>query len=141
MLCNALTSIGVASAEQDILFRLVSAVLSLWNIDFQGEETVSEGEVAVIDESYTVDLAAQLLGVKRDALDYILLNRSLSVVSEKDINAANSSITEDRIQSGRAQYVIKRDVVQASYARDSMAKSLYEVSYSCYTRLFKWLFC
>lgn len=123
MLCNALTSIGVTSIEQDVIFRMVSAVLSLGNIDFHGEDTISEGEVAVIDESYTVDIAAQLLGVRKEALENILLNRSYSVVTEKDINSVSSSGN----QSNTTQYVIKRDVVQANYVRDSISKALYQV--------------
>lgn len=141
ILCKCLTSVGVSHSEQDIIFRLISAVLSLGNVDFQSQETASEGAVAAVDESYTVDLAAELLGVKRDALEFILLNRRLSVIAESDGNSAappegssgvRASIyvpqTENVSRRRHSQYNIRRDVVQANYARDSMAKTIYQVS-------------
>lgn len=122
-LCNALLSIGVSQAEQDIIFRIVSAVLSLGNIDFHGEDNISEGEVAVIDESYTIDLAASLLGVRRENLEFVLLHRNLNVVSE-GVEAAEPG---GRLKKRGSKYVIRRDVTMASYARDSIAKTMYQV--------------
>lgn len=111
-------------AEQDVIFRVVSAVLSLGNIDFHGEDTISDGEVAAIDESYTVDLAASLLGVRRENLEFVLLHRNLNVVSEK--NDVPPETPNSVSMKRGSKYVIKRDVVMASYARDSMAKTVYQ---------------
>ena len=120
-LCNCLLSVGVSAAEQDIIFRVISSILSLGNIDFHGVDSVAEGEVAAIDEPYTVSIAAELLGVKAASLENVLLSRQLTVASELELNPGTEA------KKGTDQYSIKRDVVQANYARDSMAKSIYQV--------------
>ena len=134
-LCKCLTSVGITHSEQDMVFRLISAVLSLGNVDFRSQDTASEGAVAVVDESYTVDLAAELLGVKREGLEFILLNRRLSVIADSgDVSADQTGpATQPNVRASvyvprrHSQYNIRRDVVQANYARDSMAKTIYQV--------------
>lgn len=146
ILCKCMTSVGVSHSEQDMIFRLISAVLSLGNVDFQSQDTASEGAVAAVDESYTVDLAAELLGVKRDGLEFILLNRRLSILADNDqAAAAPSDAPATNVRASiyapqpeavsrrrHSQYNIRRDVVQANYARDSMAKTIYQ-------RIFDWV--
>ena len=66
----------------------------------------SEEDITVVEESYTVTIAAELLGVSREALEHILLSKAA---------------TDD----GDLSVTVKRSTAQSAFIRDSIAANLY----------------
>ena len=113
-------------SEQDALFRVLAGVLCLGNIDFYGEEKNGE-EAAYVIEPFTVTKAAQMLGVSVESLESILLTKLLDMRSvEKEQHTPFA--TKRRLSNIRSP----RTVTQAEFARDAMAKSIYQ-------RVFDWV--
>jgi myosin I len=126
-----------SSAEQDMIFRLLSGILSLGNITFNEKEVclpfslslsivilahqVSSGAAVDISEPYIISKAAEMIGVDKDRLGSILTSRVL------DMSSGGSS------RRG-SSYRIPLDSIQAIYARDAVAKSIYKVG-SCSSSL------
>lgn len=109
-LTSGLISVGINMAQQDIIFRVLSAILSLGNVSFDPVEGPS-GETAEVEDPKVVGRVAELLGVRHQLLESVLTSRSLDMAS-----------TGGRTSS----YRIPLDVQQASYARDAVAKTIYD---------------
>ncbi|CAM9761549.1 unnamed protein product, partial [Ectocarpus fasciculatus] len=114
-LCSAFASLGIAQVEQDLVFRVLSAVLALGNIEFRGDDSSKE-DITVVEESYTVTIAAELLGVSREALEHILLTKTVTADEAGDV-AEESMVSHS---------TVRLTSIQATSARDSVAKSLYK---------------
>ena len=109
-LCTALSSVGITLPDQDSIFRVLSAVLALGNIEFRGDDS-SDEDITVVEESYTVTIAAELLGVEREALENILLTRTVTdSVSGEDVS----------------HHTVRLTSIQATSARDTIAKNIYK---------------
>jgi myosin heavy subunit len=118
-----------------MIFRLLSGILSLGNITFNEKEVclplslsivilahqVSSGAAVDISEPYIISKAAEMIGVDKDRLGSILTSRVL------DMSSGGSS------RRG-SSYRIPLDSIQAIYARDAVAKSIYKVG-SCSSSL------
>ncbi|KDO35603.1 hypothetical protein SPRG_00446 [Saprolegnia parasitica CBS 223.65] len=115
-LTDALLMVGIDHLQQTDLFKLVGGLLHLGNVDFDEEET-SEGLSAVLAETSLVSLshASELLGVPVDELSSAMLNKRIT-----------------RSKGGRKNsiYYLKKDARQASYSRDTIAKSIYELVFA-----------
>ncbi|CAK4278563.1 unnamed protein product [Aphanomyces euteiches] len=117
-LTDALVLVGIDSAMQLELFRLVAGLLHLGNVSFDEEET-DEGTTACIGPKAepSLETAASLLGMQKDILASAMLTKRIT-----------------RSQGGRRNsiYYLKKDVRQATYSRDTIAKTIYE-------QVFGWL--
>jgi myosin heavy subunit len=109
---KAFRDIGFPDEERDALFKVVSAVLNLGNIDF--EETSSGGaQVSAAKNGFKhLGNAASLLGLPVDRLKAILTQNVSNVSGSEMVRAFTVHVAEQ--------------------ARDSLAKGLYG-------RLFDWL--
>ncbi|KAI9914297.1 hypothetical protein PsorP6_008317 [Peronosclerospora sorghi] len=119
--CNlksALQFIGICDSAQHEIFRLVAGLLHLGNIKISQEDT-EEGETACIrqDDVESQDAlrhASNLLGVSTEQLtECILLKRIMTRGSRRN-----------------SIYFIKRDVRNAVYSRDTIAKTIYESTFT-----------
>ena len=109
VLTSGLLSVGIDIVQQDMLFRVLSAVLHLGNINFESVEK-STGECAEFSDERLTSRVAELLGVRRVSIEAILTTRSLDMVSA----------------GGRtSSYRIPLDVKQATFTRDAIAKTIY----------------
>lgn len=117
-LCKALEFVGIRDDAQDEIFRLVAGLLHLGNVKISEEET-SEGKTACIAEddresAQALAYAAELLGVTYQELsECILLKRIMTRGTRR------GSI-----------YYAKRDVRNAIYSRDTIAKTIYENAFT-----------
>ncbi|KDO28212.1 hypothetical protein SPRG_06261 [Saprolegnia parasitica CBS 223.65] len=127
-LVAALDYVGI---DADELFRVVAGLLHLGNVAFDEEDT-NEGTTATLRASNgngpdspevtsthasVLDIAAELLGLHADEL--------LNVMLSKKISRQNSSGGERMLRRQFSVYVVKKDVKQASYSRDTIAKMIY----------------
>ncbi|CAH0485570.1 unnamed protein product [Peronospora farinosa] len=119
--CNlkcALQFIGIRESAQHEIFRLVAGLLHVGNIKISQEDT-EEGETACIrqddvESQEAVRHASELLGVSTEQLtDSILLKRIMTRGSRRN-----------------SIYYIKRDVRNAVYSRDTIAKTIYENTFT-----------
>ncbi|OQR88927.1 myosin, partial [Thraustotheca clavata] len=126
-LVSALDYVGI---DTDELFRTMAGLLHLGNIEFDEEDTI-EGLTAVLrptntnadspevtNHSSVLEIAAELLGLNSDEL--------MNVMLSKKISRQNSSGGERLIRRQFSVYVVKKDVKQANYSRDTIAKMIYE---------------
>uniref|UniRef100_M4B4H4 Myosin motor domain-containing protein n=1 Tax=Hyaloperonospora arabidopsidis (strain Emoy2) TaxID=559515 RepID=M4B4H4_HYAAE len=117
-LISALQFIGIRESTQHEIFRLVAGLLHMGNIKISQEDT-EEGETACIREDdvesqEAVRHASELLGVSSEKLtDSILLKRIMTRGSRRN-----------------SIYFIKRDVRNAVYSRDTIAKTIYEHTFT-----------
>uniref|UniRef100_A0AAV1V4L1 Myosin motor domain-containing protein n=1 Tax=Peronospora matthiolae TaxID=2874970 RepID=A0AAV1V4L1_9STRA len=115
---SALQFIGIRESTQHEIFRLVAGLLHMGNIKISQEDT-EEGETACIREDdvesqEAVRHASELLGVSSAKLtDSILLKRIMTRGSRRN-----------------SIYFIKRDVRNAVYSRDTIAKTIYEHTFT-----------
>ncbi|EQC40781.1 hypothetical protein SDRG_01851 [Saprolegnia diclina VS20] len=126
-LIGAFEKIGIDTKE---LTRVVAGLLHLGNVTFEEEDT-NQGMTATLSTSPEMDdalsISADLLGLRADTL--------LNVMTSRRISRQNSAGGTDRRQTFQRQasvYVVKKDVKQASYSRDTIAKMIYE-------QVFGWL--
>ncbi|TDH65903.1 hypothetical protein CCR75_001339 [Bremia lactucae] len=115
---NALQFIGIHEKAQYEIFRLMAGLLHMGNIHISQEDT-AEGETACIrhddmQSQLAVQHASELLGVSVDQLtECILLKRIMTRGSRRN-----------------SIYYIKRDVRNAVYSRDTIAKTIYETTFT-----------
>ncbi len=99
---EAMNTVGISADEQYNIFRVLSAILYLGNIAFQGDAPAK-----VVNRDW-LDFAAYLLGVKSDDLGNILVHRSISTGSKRG-----------------SVYAVPQNADQAAKIRDALAKALY----------------
>ncbi|KAF1775538.1 P-loop containing nucleoside triphosphate hydrolase [Phytophthora cactorum] len=115
---SALQFIGIRDSAQHEIFRLVAGLLHMGNIHISQEDT-EEGETACIrqddvESQEAVRHASELLGVSVEQLtESILLKRIMTRGSRRN-----------------SIYFIKRDVRNAVYSRDTIAKTIYENTFT-----------
>eukprot|EP00013_Stygamoeba_regulata_P029505 CAMPEP_0177646040 /NCGR_PEP_ID=MMETSP0447-20121125/9564_1 /TAXON_ID=0 /ORGANISM="Stygamoeba regulata, Strain BSH-02190019" /LENGTH=1013 /DNA_ID=CAMNT_0019148551 /DNA_START=85 /DNA_END=3126 /DNA_ORIENTATION=+ len=97
---KAMSTIGLQAGQQEDIFLLLSGILSLGNIQFQGK-----GSSSVITSTQDLETAAACLRVPADGLARALTNKTMTTVNE----SINVPLNDE----------------QAQYARDSLAKSIY----------------
>lgn len=110
---NAMQIIGLGQTEQDQIFRLISAILWIGNIDFVENE---EGNGAIRDASVT-NFVAYLLDVDAEAIEKALTYR----IIETSRGGRRGSVYESPLNP-----------VQARAVRDALAKAIYN-------NLFDWI--
>ncbi|KAG7396585.1 hypothetical protein PHYBOEH_002047 [Phytophthora boehmeriae] len=115
---SALQFIGIRDSAQHEIFRLVAGLLHMGNIHISVEDT-AEGETACIRaddvaSQEAVRHASELLGVSVEQLtECILFKRIMTRGSRRN-----------------SIYFIKRDVRNAVYSRDTIAKTIYENTFT-----------
>ena len=110
---NAMDIIGINKQEQDNIFRLVAGILHMGNMTFYED---NKGN-AVIQDTNVLNLAASMFNVEPFTLQNAILFRVINTGT----------------QGGRqSTYNVPQNMEQASYARDAVAKSVYN-------RCFDWL--
>ncbi|PGH33041.1 myosin-1 [[Emmonsia] crescens] len=103
---DAMEIIGLAQAEQDNIFRVLSAILWLGNMQFVEDDS---SNASITDQS-VVDFVAYLLEV-----DAAAVNKALSVrIMETARGGRRGSV-----------YEVPLNLVQATAVRDALAKALY----------------
>ena len=103
---NAMKIIGLAKAEQDNIFRVLSLVLWLGNVTFREDDS---GNAAIRDQT-VVDFAAYLLEVESHHLNKALTTR----IVETSRGGRRGSV-----------YDVPLNIVQATAVRDALSKALY----------------
>jgi myosin-1 len=103
---NAMKVIGLQQAEQDNIFRMLSAILWLGNVSFVEDD---QGNAAIADQS-VVDFVAYLLEV-----DSAHVNKALTIrVMETSRGGRRGSV-----------YDVPLNPAQASSVRDALSKGIY----------------
>ncbi|OQR88928.1 myosin, partial [Thraustotheca clavata] len=128
-LLAACKKIGIDTNE---LVRVVAGLLHLGNATFEEEDT-AQGMTATFHPSPEMEdpvtIAAELLGLKSNDLLHAMLSRTLLRQSSSMGGGGDRRATFKKRES---IYIIKKDVRQATYSRDSIAKLIYE-------QVFGWL--
>lgn len=106
---HSLDVLDFSQEQQKALFAIVASVLHLGNIEFGTDE---KGDHAFVTNIEHVDVISELLGCQEDSLLSALQNKTIETNREK----LKSPLTVD----------------QAMYARDALAKGIYD-------RLFTWI--
>ncbi|TMW56379.1 hypothetical protein Poli38472_006389 [Pythium oligandrum] len=119
-LCRALEFVGIQDEAQHEIFRVVAGLLHLGNVTISEEDT-SEGKTACIapdDEAskQALEHASALLGVAQHELSQCMLVKRIMT----------------RGSRRNSVYYAKRDLRNAVYSRDTIAKTIYE-------HVFTWL--
>ncbi|KAJ8707039.1 hypothetical protein PYW08_011173 [Mythimna loreyi] len=115
---SALVTLGVTESEQRDMFKILSAILHLGNVDLACEPDESQGEQEPDDGAYIssddkhLSIVCSLLGISETELSRWLTHR--------------------RIASAHEVIVSRMDVQRATFARDALAKRMYG-------ELFAWL--
>jgi myosin-1 len=98
--------IGLQQAEQDNIFRMLSAILWLGNVSFVEDD---QGNAAIADQS-VVDFVAYLLEVESAHV-----NKALTIrIMETSRGGRRGSV-----------YDVPLNIAQASSVRDALSKAIY----------------
>ncbi|KAF0698150.1 Aste57867_11218 [Aphanomyces stellatus] len=127
-----LEALAYVNMDTTALFQIVSGLLHLGNVSFDEVETTSEGTIAAIHQESNADdatgplhVAAKLLGLDVDNLrDAILTKKIVRLASGGGSSSGVGG--RPRIQRAGSVYMVKRDLTQANYSRDSIAKLIYD---------------
>ncbi|EMR11363.1 hypothetical protein PNEG_00390 [Pneumocystis murina B123] len=111
--CKAMETIGLTLSDKDNIFKMLSIILWLGNIQFQEDK---EGNAVIYDDAVTKFIAY------------------LMEVDEKSINKALTSRVLETQKSGRRRsiYDVPLNPLQANSTKDALAKSIYN-------NLFEWI--
>ncbi|KAF0698151.1 Aste57867_11219 [Aphanomyces stellatus] len=125
-LLDALDFVNISSDE---VLRVVSGLLHLGNVEFDEEDT-NEGTAATVshhDEtnSGALKVAAELLGLDPDDLMDAILKKRISRMAN-DVGAATNPSGRPGLSRAKSVYFSPKDVTQASYSRDTIAKIIYD---------------
>ncbi|KAG5175947.1 P-loop containing nucleoside triphosphate hydrolase protein [Tribonema minus] len=116
---HAFGTVGLDAATQGQVWRLLAAVLHVACLAFDVEET-AEGEVAAVPKEAQKAAGAEVAAVPKAAQQLIA---ELLGVSARDV----SDLLTTRTMTTRGETFVKRsDPAGAAYARDAVAKALYE---------------
>ncbi|KIH64250.1 myosin head [Ancylostoma duodenale] len=113
---RAMSSVGFNANTQSTMFSLISAVLLMGNISYISRHAYHSDENAYIENEEVVDLVAQLLNIRTEALMQAL-------TMKRHVMKAETVITRFSVSEGE---------FQAINTRDAMAKCLYNA-------LFHWI--
>ena len=103
---NAMKIIGLTQAEQDNIFRMISAILWLGNVSFSEDDS---GNATVVDQS-VIDFVAYLLEV-----DSAHVNKALTIrIMETSRGGRRGSV-----------YDVPLNPAQATAVRDALSKAIY----------------
>ncbi|KAF0698148.1 Aste57867_11216 [Aphanomyces stellatus] len=122
-LVAALECVNIDTTE---LFRVVSGVLHLGNMVFDEEDT-QEGTTASVSNEHrdgAVSIAAELLGLDPMDLMDAILTKKISRMANDNVNAKLTG--RPGLQREASVYFVKKDLRQASYSRDTIAKIIYD---------------
>eukprot|EP00871_Galdieria_phlegrea_P005518 jgi/Galph1/5968/GphlegSOOS_G4581.1 len=103
---SCMSSLGLSTDEMDRIFCILSGLLIVGNVDF----VCDENEVCLVRNSETLETAAKLLMLDACALGHALTTNSVIVRNER--------------------FERRRTVEQAAYARDALAKHIYEMLFA-----------
>ncbi|ETW08966.1 hypothetical protein H310_01444 [Aphanomyces invadans] len=124
-LVDALEYVNIDSDE---LFRVVSGLLHLGNLTFDEEDT-QEGTTATLNQhdpaqTGPLDVAAELLGLDPDTLMDAILKKKISRMANEVVGDSGGG--RPSLQRAASVFFLKKDTRQASYSRDTIAKTIYD---------------
>ncbi|XP_053564146.1 unconventional myosin-Ia [Bombina bombina] len=109
---NAMKIIGFTDAEVNSVFEIVAVVLKLGTIEIKGQFQANGMDSCYIPDTKSIKEIGALIGLDSTVLENAFSIRTVEAKQEKVVTSLNAS--------------------QAAYARDALAKNLYD-------RLFNWL--
>ncbi|XP_072423152.1 unconventional myosin-Ib-like [Chiloscyllium punctatum] len=109
---TAMEVIGFSNAEVDSIMETVAVVLKLGNITLKSEFQTTGMERCYIDDTKVLSEICSLIGLNQSILNQALCSRTVEAKGDKVMTTLS--------------------VAQGNYARDALAKNLYD-------RLFNWL--
>ncbi|ETV88873.1 hypothetical protein, variant 1 [Aphanomyces astaci] len=126
-LVDALEYVGINSDE---LFRVVSGLLHLGNVTFEEEDTI-EGTTATVNQNDPaqtgpLEVAADLLGMDPDTLLDAILKKKISRMANEGTTFHDPQGGRPGLQRAASVFFLKKDTRQASYSRDTIAKTIYD---------------
>lgn len=110
--CECMSSIGITSAQQDMVFALMAGILSLGNVAFEEDSIDGTAKGLQADSQTHLSNAAASLGLEASAL--------------------LKQMTQQNMHVGSQVIVKSQSCEQATDKRDSFAKTIY-------TMIFSWL--
>ena len=125
----SMRQIALDARIQDLVFRVVAGVLHLGNIVFHDTDTMG-GVAACVDEVFTIQQAAENLGIAPAALERCLTTRQIQTNQRR----ARTLQRDSSMGFGDDEGVITKalDAYAAAHKRDGFARALYSA-------LFDWV--